>query len=114
MLMWLRKLSGSKQNLGHLYIGGCYPQLKELKLHSYQKCFLPKRATITDRSTWVFDKEKKKWVQIDFLNLKDGDIFKIMDGKERYINEETGDSVWIAKGEVYINLFGLPSIHTLY
>ena len=70
--------------------------------------------TIVGRSVWVFDLAHRVWVRVKFSSLKSGDIFKIMDGEDRYTNWETGDSVWVAEGDPYINKDGVLAIKTIY
>jgi hypothetical protein len=67
-----------------------------------------------DRTIRVFLRNSGNWSKCEFEDLKDGDIFKIYDGEERYSNPETGDNVWIAVGEPYRNEDGIWTIKTLY
>ena len=67
-----------------------------------------------DRMIWIFRKDSRRWHESKFEDLKDGDIFRIDDGGERYFNPETGDNIWIAVGEPYTNDDGIWTVKTLY
>ena len=51
---------------------------------------------------------------IEFEKLKDGDIFRIFDDGERYVNKDDGNNVWIAVEEPYLNGDGIWTIDTIY
>jgi len=61
-----------------------------------------------------FNKETGLWESIDFQHLIEGDIFRIFDGEERYVNKADGNNVWIAKGKPYLNIGEVWTIDTLY
>jgi hypothetical protein len=61
-----------------------------------------------------FNKETGHWDEVEFKNLTIGDIFRLFDGEERYVNKADGNNVWIAKGKPYINKDGVWTIDTLY
>lgn len=54
------------------------------------------------------------WEEIEFHNLITGDVFRIFDNGERYINKEDGNNVWITTGEPYLNTENIWTIDTLY
>lgn len=66
------------------------------------------------RKIEMFDQQTKEWKEVEFSNLCDGDIFRIFDNGERYINKLDGNNVWIAIGAPYINDAGILTIKTLY
>ena len=68
--------------------------------------------TITERTVWVFDFQLGKWVKTQFSELEPGNIFKMIDGKDRYIDYNTGDSIWIADDYPAIDPDGTLSIKT--
>lgn len=68
----------------------------------------------TNRIVEIFSCENKEWEKKDFIDLKSGDIFRISDGNERYVNSNTGDNIWIATGEPYENHDGVLTVETLY
>lgn len=61
-----------------------------------------------------FNKETKVWEEIEFPALVNGDIFRIIDDGERYINKADGNNVWIATGDPYLNKDEIWAIDTLY
>lgn len=61
-----------------------------------------------------FNKEINKWEEIEFKNLIPGDIFRIFDNGERYINKTDGNNVWITKGKPYLNEDEIWTVDTLY
>jgi hypothetical protein len=66
------------------------------------------------RTIEIFNKYNGKWEDIDFQHLVNGDIFRIFDGGERYINKEDGNNIWIATGNPYLNEDKIWTINTLY
>ena len=60
-----------------------------------------------------FNRETGNWDYIEFEKLKDGDIFRIFDDGERYVNKADGNNVWIAVGEPYLNGDGIWTIDTI-
>ena len=67
-----------------------------------------------ERTIERFDKESGKWMETKFSNLTNGDIFRIFDLGERYVNTKDGNNVWIAKGDPFLNKDNIWAIHTLY
>jgi len=61
-----------------------------------------------------FNKETGCWDEVEFKNLTIGDIFRLFDGEERYVNKADGNNVWIAKGKPYLNIGEVWTIDTLY
>jgi len=61
-----------------------------------------------------FNKETGCWDEAEFKNLIIGDIFRLFDDEERYVNNIDGNNVWIAKCEPYIDNDGIWVINTLY
>jgi hypothetical protein len=61
-----------------------------------------------------YNKKTNHWDYIEFEKLKDGDIFRIFDDGERYVNKDDGNNVWIAVGEPYLNGDGIWTIDTIY
>ena len=58
---------------------------------------------------------KQKWEDVEFKDLKIGDIFIIFDNGKRYSDPVTGDNVWIASSDSYYDLEdNVLKIDTLY
>jgi len=66
------------------------------------------------RSTEFFNKLTSKWEEVNFENLKIGDIFRIFENGKRYTNRAGGNNVWIATGDAYLNQDKIWQINTLY
>ena len=66
------------------------------------------------RTIEKFDENSNKWVKISFEILMEGDIFRLFDNGERYVNKADGNNVWIATSLPYINEEGVWAISTLY
>ncbi len=62
----------------------------------------------------MYNKETGYWDQVEFEKLNEGDIFRIFDDGERYINKTDGNNVWIATGVPYLNENNIWTIDTLY
>ena len=58
--------------------------------------------------------ELKEWESIEFKTLIKGDVFRLFDDGERYVNEKDGNNVWIATGSPFICNEGVWAIDTLY
>jgi hypothetical protein len=54
------------------------------------------------------------WKEIPFNTLMVGDIFRIFDNGERYVDKSNGNNVWIATSEPYLNEDSIWTIQTLY
>lgn len=54
------------------------------------------------RKIEFFNFENNEWQPREMKNLEIGNIFKIFDDKERYVNKATGDTIWIAKSDPYL------------
>lgn len=63
-----------------------------------------------------YNRNSLNWEEVKFGNLSKGDVFRIFDDCERYVNTSDGNNVWIAISEPYINLDndGVLTIDTLY
>lgn len=61
-----------------------------------------------------YNRSSYLWEEIEFHNLIIGDVFRIFDNNERYINKTDGNNVWIATGEPYLNAENIWAIDTLY
>ena len=61
-----------------------------------------------------YDLKVNKWVEIDFKDLKNGDIFRIFDNGKRYVSKKDGNNVWITKGSPHQNEDGIWSVNTVY
>lgn len=48
--------------------------------------------------------KNKKWVEIDFKNLKKGDMFRLIDDGELYKDDNTGRTQWTAKSNAYYDI----------
>ena len=66
------------------------------------------------RRTERLNKETKNWDCVEFQELKDGDVFRLFDNEERYINKADGNNVWIAKGIPYLNNDNIWTVDTIY
>ena len=62
----------------------------------------------------IFDEQTKLWREVEFFELCVGDIFRIFDDGERYVNRFDGNNVWMAVGSPYKNNDGIWTIKTLY
>jgi len=63
---------------------------------------------------FVFLMQYKKWTEIDFKQLRIMDMFKIIEvNGDRHSDENTGDNVWIAAGDPYIDSKGIWTVRTL-
>jgi hypothetical protein len=69
---------------------------------------------VKERYIEVFSDIESKWRKTEFALLRNGDIFRIFDGETRYVNEDTGDNVWVAIGSPYINKDGILTVQTLF
>ncbi len=61
-----------------------------------------------------FNRETGLWEEIEFKKLVIGDIFRLFDDGERYVNKADGNNVWIATGIPYLNKDNIWAIDTLY
>jgi len=58
---------------------------------------------------------KQEWEDIEFKDLKIGNIFRIFDNGKRYSDPATDDNVWIASSDSYYDLEdNVLKIDTLY
>ena len=67
-------------------------------------------SKITCTSIFKLSKEDGQWHICDIRDLNDGDIFKIMNGNDRYIDPKTGVNVWTAVRSPYKNKDGVFQI----
>ena len=61
-----------------------------------------------------YNRNSYLWEETEFHNLIVGDVFRIFDDGERYINKEDGNNVWVATCEPYLNTESIWAIDTLY
>lgn len=61
-----------------------------------------------------FNRTTDQWEVIDFGNLDEGDIFRIYDNGERYINTADGNNVWISTSKPYLTEDCIFTIDTIY
>ena len=54
--------------------------------------------------------KNKQWIDIKIDDLKDGDIIRIFDDNERYINEIDNSNTWKVKGACYTNKDGIKTV----
>jgi len=83
---------------------------KIIYIHKNQK---PPSMIITDRKVEIFVKFTGEWINVWFSQIKDGMLFRIYDGEERYADDK-GNTVWIASGTPYLNAKGIWEVKTLY
>lgn len=67
----------------------------------------------SERYIEIFSEVTNKWEKTEFALLRNGDIFRIFDGETRYVNEDTGDNIWVAVGSPYVNK-GILTVKTLF
>lgn len=72
------------------------------------------RETNIMRIIEKFNRAINIWEEIKFEKLIDGDIFRIFDNGERYVNKSDGNNVWVAIGEPYLNEDNVWTIKTIY
>lgn len=61
-----------------------------------------------------FNRFNGKWESISFQYLVEGDIFRIFDDNERYVNKTDGNNIWIALDDPYLDDNKVWTINTLY
>ena len=62
----------------------------------------------------IYSKNYGTWIDIPFEDLRPNDIFRIFDYNERYADIFTGNNIWIASGEPFLNKDKILTIDTLY
>jgi hypothetical protein len=61
-----------------------------------------------------YNPDNGNWESLEFQELVDGDIFRIFDNEQRYVNQADGNNVWIATSNPYLNESKIWTISTLY
>lgn len=54
-----------------------------------------------------------KWINIDFMQLKKGDNFQLINPDGSYHTDEYGKTDWVASSNPYLNEDGIPQIDIL-
>lgn len=54
-----------------------------------------------------------KWINIDFMQLKKGDNFQLINPDGSYHADEYGKTDWVASSNHYLNEDGIPQIDIL-
>ncbi len=54
-----------------------------------------------------------KWINIDFMQLKKGDNFQLINPDGSYHTDKYGKTDWVASSNPYLNEDGIPQIDIL-
>jgi hypothetical protein len=55
----------------------------------------------------VYDFEREEWLEVPFEDIQHGDLFRLFDGEDRYVNSNNDSNAWVVSGSPYINTNGI-------